>query len=165
VDPVEDVEVAWAALAEGVVLCRAGDCQAILRGARCEGGDTAEDYDRGEIIRIDGSGAEVKWDSQQTTRQALSVLRAESKHAFAEKITIDPSDPFAGLVTPEDQGEVLAGWIREKGAERLAVELLSEASGAGCGTWSDETRLALVSALEKHAEADYAARARMAEGI
>jgi hypothetical protein len=35
-------------------------------------------------------------------------------------ITIDPSDPFAGLVVPEEQGEVLTGWVREKGAEVLA---------------------------------------------
>ena len=41
VSPVEDVELAWAALAEGAVLCRAGDCRAILQGQRCEAGRLA----------------------------------------------------------------------------------------------------------------------------
>ena len=77
VSPVEDVELAWAALAEGAVLCRAGDCRAILQGQRCEAGETADDYDTGEIVRIVRNGAAVKWDSEQTTTQALSVLRPE----------------------------------------------------------------------------------------
>ena len=59
------------------MLCRAGDCRAILQGQRCEAGETADDYDTGEIVRIVRNGAAVKWDSEQTTTQALSVLRPE----------------------------------------------------------------------------------------
>lgn len=84
VSPVEDAALAWAALAEGAVLCRAGDCRAILKGERCEGGDTAEDYDCGEIVHITRGGAEVRWDSNQTTRQSLSVLRPEGERPIIE---------------------------------------------------------------------------------
>lgn len=68
----------------------------------------------------------------------------------AATITIDPNDPFAGLVAPEDRGG-LARETLEKGARVLAVELLSAASAAGCGTWDDAVKAALARALEKHA--------------
>jgi len=78
--------------------------------------------------------------------------RGESDVADDE-IVIDPSDPFAGLVAPEDR-DGLAGLVRAKGARALAVELLTAAAAAGCGSWGDTALAELWRALVEHAEAN-----------
>ncbi len=69
----------------------------------------------------------------------------------ADTIVIDANDPFADLVALEDR-EGLVGQVREKGARVVAVEILSAAAAAGCGSWDDAALTALVRALEEHAE-------------
>lgn len=45
---------------------------------RVEGGDTAEDYDTGRVIGIDGDQVTVAWDSLVTTTQPAELLRLSS---------------------------------------------------------------------------------------
>lgn len=68
-----------------------------------------------------------------------------------KQITIDPSDPFAGLLIDEDQTpEALVAALEAAGSpERLAIEILSAASAAGCGTWDDAALRALTRAIEE----------------
>lgn len=154
VSPVEDVEVAWAALADGAVLCRAGDCRAILQGARCEAGDTAEDYDCGEIVRIVRSGAEVKWDSNQTTTQALSALRPSGERPVRDyEFALDVNDPLAGLVNEHEMDDT-ADDVRTRGAEAVAHELIQNAASAGAGPTGMEMLRATIAALKALAPID-----------
>lgn len=70
-----------------------------------------------------------------------------------QRITVDPEEPFAGLVTDEDVGD-LPDEVRAKGARVVAVDLLTAASAAGCGTWDDVALRALTKALERMAAED-----------
>lgn len=57
-------------------------------GDRVEGGDTAEDYDTGRVVAIDGEWVEVAWGgSRERTTQLGSSLRAEG----TAPVTADPS--------------------------------------------------------------------------
>lgn len=49
---------------------------ALLVGERVEGGDTAEDYDTGLVVEVDGVMVTVAWDSGVRTTQRASLLRA-----------------------------------------------------------------------------------------
>jgi hypothetical protein len=46
-------------------------------GTRVVGGETAEDYDTGMVMSVDGAAVTVGWDSGCTTTQHHSVLRAD----------------------------------------------------------------------------------------
>jgi hypothetical protein len=46
-------------------------------GDQVEGGDTAEDYDRGEVTAVDGDQITVAWGSGVVTTQAAGLLRAQ----------------------------------------------------------------------------------------
>lgn len=68
-------------------------------------------------------------------------------------ITVDPKEPFAGLVCDEDVGD-LPDEVRVKGPRAVAVDLLTAASAAGCGTWDDVALATLTKALELLAAED-----------
>jgi hypothetical protein len=91
----------------------------------------------------------------------LERLEAASEHE--PKITIDPEEPFAGLVAPEDIGD-LPTEVRAKGARVVAVDILTAASAAGCGTWDDEALRTLTKALEKMGEDEVAKGDRVEAG-
>lgn len=89
-----------------------------------------------------------------------AALRAKLREWIEERagereetntINIDSNDPFADLVALDDR-DGLVGRVREKGARVVAVEILSAAAAAGCGSWDDAALTALVRALEEHAE-------------
>lgn len=73
-------QVYLADIASVDVILDGPECEAayasLLDGERVEGGDTAEDYDTGTVVEVDGVMVTVAWDSGVRTTQRASLLRA-----------------------------------------------------------------------------------------